>query len=962
MAPINVNSVDDQVKDVIQDLFQIQVAVQQYAGDQTRNELVRLIPELSNSLSRLSHDASTLSTQIPPEIIDYVDEGRNPDIYTREFVELVQKNNQYLKGKSEALSGFRDALVDEMVKAWPEMKKDVEDVLQEGADLGHFFVLYYWEDTLVRGVSPLLLKEIDTSITPPALSMIQQPHEQRQHLPESLYTYSRMPAYRNITISLVSQFDILNIPEYAPPALDDPFSASPALVDNSLVSCYVPIYPLSQFWLSYSISAPHPPKALYYFKLFIDGACVVSWGCGEENGFKGKTMYGLYDSGERWMGEPGIDARVFGFADEATAHRPMNNSLAQVIEVRVYRARGRKRTRPMLEDFKVVMARSGNQRPMLPIKGSKSQSQKTKGGISMLNAAQLEALGVTKSLPSPRRPETVARGSSQTDEEPLGSIFSSTSALSTSENGTRNSSSPASVSDISPLTIRGLSLPAIPPIGLPAPPASPRSPLKRTISPTFVSHSSTASSQSRFAQMIRRSSRSPSPPKNDENIRPPSPMRIRRTAIFGEEQDGTNGYWSENERDVIPACRITPNTARDVAKAVGDLAHARCRFAIRGSGHMFWAGAANIQNSVTIDLSRMNDIVLSEDRQTVSIGPGVRWQDVYTALDPMNLSVVGGRAGTVGVAGLTLGGKFSLRDLPFSFSDWQRRRELLLRSEVVLASGQVVTASTTENKDLYKALRGGGNNFGVVTKFNFRTFEQGKIWAGFVVHPPSTTTENLLRLQNFTAVTGIGLDNYATINQLHTYNSNGRSEIVNIVVYTKPESDPDVLRPFTNLYPQISNDLRITSLSDIVKEGKHVLDMADIAFSHIQRIEGFSAFFSFQPITKEIIAHAADYGGNSLGLDFDRNIFWLNYGVSYSNTADDDTVEAVTTGFFEAAKQYTQDQDQYEGSLVMNYAMPTQNVIASYGPKNVAALKAASRKYDPSQVFQELVPGGFKLP
>lgn len=61
-----------------------------------------------------------------------MDEGRNPDIYTREFVELVQKNNQFLKAKSEALTGFRDALADEMKKAWPEMRNDVEEVLQGG--------------------------------------------------------------------------------------------------------------------------------------------------------------------------------------------------------------------------------------------------------------------------------------------------------------------------------------------------------------------------------------------------------------------------------------------------------------------------------------------------------------------------------------------------------------------------------------------------------------------------------------------------------------------------------------------------------------------------------------------------------------------------------------------------------------------------------------------------------------
>ncbi|KAL9005267.1 MAG: hypothetical protein Q9188_001936 [Gyalolechia gomerana] len=132
MAPRGIDTVDDQIKDVIQELFQIQAAVHGYAGNQTRNELVRLITDLSGSLSTLSRDASTLATQIPPEVIGYVDEGRNPDIYTREFVELVQKNNQFLKAKSEAFTGFRDTLADEMMKAWPEMKKDVEEILQGG--------------------------------------------------------------------------------------------------------------------------------------------------------------------------------------------------------------------------------------------------------------------------------------------------------------------------------------------------------------------------------------------------------------------------------------------------------------------------------------------------------------------------------------------------------------------------------------------------------------------------------------------------------------------------------------------------------------------------------------------------------------------------------------------------------------------------------------------------------------
>ena len=67
---------------------------------------------------------------IPPEIIAYVDSGRNPDIYTREFVELVQKGNATLKSRAEALGKFRDTLAAEMKVGLPELKDDVERVLE----------------------------------------------------------------------------------------------------------------------------------------------------------------------------------------------------------------------------------------------------------------------------------------------------------------------------------------------------------------------------------------------------------------------------------------------------------------------------------------------------------------------------------------------------------------------------------------------------------------------------------------------------------------------------------------------------------------------------------------------------------------------------------------------------------------------------------------------------------------
>ncbi|KAL5336521.1 mediator complex, subunit Med10 [Aspergillus crustosus] len=151
MAPITLSAVDTEIKDIIQHLFEIQSAVHGYLGPETQQELVRKIKNLTTSLQTLSlhtrddpssssqpstnsnanpSDPTLNSIVLPPEIIDYVDAARNPDIYTREFVELVQRGNQDLRGKKEAFASFRDVLAREMRSAMPEVRGEVERVLK----------------------------------------------------------------------------------------------------------------------------------------------------------------------------------------------------------------------------------------------------------------------------------------------------------------------------------------------------------------------------------------------------------------------------------------------------------------------------------------------------------------------------------------------------------------------------------------------------------------------------------------------------------------------------------------------------------------------------------------------------------------------------------------------------------------------------------------------------------------
>ena len=80
---------------------------------------------------------------------------------------------------------------------------------------------------------------------------------------------------------------------------------------------------------------------------------------------------------------------------------------------------------------------------------------------------------------------------------------------------------------------------------------------------------------------------------------------------------------------------------------------------MKSGGHAAFAGGSSIENGILINLAKMNEVTLSADRKTTRVGPGNNWGDVYETLDPLGVSVVGGRESGVGVGGLTLGGEFS---------------------------------------------------------------------------------------------------------------------------------------------------------------------------------------------------------------------------------------------------------------------------------------------------------------
>ena len=94
-----------------------------------KSDLASCSQRLLKNLSELQKTAQRLPTHIPEEVINYVEDSRNPDIYTREMVELVMRYNQVLKGRSEAFASFRDILGQQMMVGIPEIKEDVRRVV-----------------------------------------------------------------------------------------------------------------------------------------------------------------------------------------------------------------------------------------------------------------------------------------------------------------------------------------------------------------------------------------------------------------------------------------------------------------------------------------------------------------------------------------------------------------------------------------------------------------------------------------------------------------------------------------------------------------------------------------------------------------------------------------------------------------------------------------------------------------
>ena len=174
----------------------------------------------------------------------------------------------------------------------------------------------------------------------------------------------------------------------------------------------------------------------------------------------------------------------------------------------------------------------------------------------------------------------------------------------------------------------------------------------------------------------------------------------------------------------VPALVLQPASVQDVSEAVHFARDHGLVLSVKGGGHNI-AGTSIAEGGLTLDMSLMRSVAVDGDGRLASVGPGCLLGDVDRATQEHGLATVLGFVSETGVAGLTLGGGFGYLTRRFGWAV-----DNLEEVEIVTADGEIRTASRDTNADLFWALRGGGGNFGVVTRFSFRLHEVGPTITG----------------------------------------------------------------------------------------------------------------------------------------------------------------------------------------------------------------------------------------
>lgn len=447
-------------------------------------------------------------------------------------------------------------------------------------------------------------------------------------------------------------------------------------------------------------------------------------------------------------------------------------------------------------------------------------------------------------------------------------------------------------------------------------------------------------------------------------------------------------YWSSSTVAIKPACIIFPKSAAEVSAIIKVLGQNNETFAVKSGGHSPNNYYASVSNGPLISTSKMNQVLLDQATGIVNIGPGNRLDEVAKKLDGTGWTFSGGRVGNVGVGGLVLNGGLSYLSAQYGWA-----ASSVLEYEIVLADGTITTASASKNPDLFKALKGGGNNFGVVTAYITQAYKQGDIWGGNAVFLRSKDNDAkmLKAVRDFTEYCED--DKAAVIVTAERAVIGAVDSWILFLFYDGPSPPKEVFKNFTDI-GAVLNTARKRSFSDmmawsnwVVLPGVNVLGgtetiplpssaNAETVLGDIHKhwrdittanlgVGGFVASIAYQPVPKRIVQKARERSPDLIDMDdsVDRLIMEVNF--MFLLPSDYDKMQGVMKETYSGIREKVVGW-QGDGTLpdayvpiLMSYGNSQQDYFARLKPESRALAKSVANRVDPKGLFRDRT-GGWK--
>jgi FAD/FMN-containing dehydrogenase len=408
--------------------------------------------------------------------------------------------------------------------------------------------------------------------------------------------------------------------------------------------------------------------------------------------------------------------------------------------------------------------------------------------------------------------------------------------------------------------------------------------------------------------------------------------------------------------DRQPAVIVRVKDADEVVQIITLARETGLELAVRSGGHSV-VGHSVTDGGIVLDLSDMRDLQIDLENHTAWAETGLTAGEYTTAVGAHGLATGFGDTGSVGIGGLTLGGGvgYLVRKYGLTIDD-------LLAAEIVAANGELLHVDADSNPELFWAIRGGGGNFGVATRFKFRLHEVGSIYGGMLFLPAMSDV-----IASFIDEADAAPDELSTIANVMPAppmpflpaEYHGKLVIMAMLVYAGGAAEGErVIAPFRALATPIADLVKPMQYPDIYppEEGEYhpvaasrtmfveTIDrpIAEMILKQLQRSKAFMA-----------VAQLRVLGGAMSRVPIDATAFahrnsriMVNLAALYEKPEEKSTHEAWVADFAEALAQ--SDHGAYVNFLGEDGG---ERIRAAYPGSTWDRLRMIKAQYDPTNLF-----------